>query len=61
MLLACVGLRFRHPASGAILSIAAPPGERFAEIIERFGWAAAVRDDDARQVEGGAAPYRPVR
>jgi tRNA pseudouridine65 synthase len=37
MLLACVGLRFRHPASGAILSIAAPPGERFAEIIERFG------------------------
>jgi tRNA pseudouridine65 synthase len=61
MLLACVGLRFRHPASGEFVTIAAPPGDRFAEIIERFGWAAAVGEDATRQVEGSAVPYWPVR
>jgi tRNA pseudouridine65 synthase len=38
LLLACVEIRCRHPASGAPLTIRAPLGDQFAAIVERFGW-----------------------
>ncbi len=38
LLLAAVGLRFRHPFSGADLSIQAAPEEDFRAVLERFGW-----------------------
>jgi len=41
LLLSCVELRLRHPLTGGNLSIRAPLGDQFADIIERFGWAAA--------------------
>jgi tRNA pseudouridine65 synthase len=38
LMLACTGLRFRHPASGELLSIRAAPGEEFESLAARFGW-----------------------
>jgi tRNA pseudouridine65 synthase len=43
MLLACVELGFRHPISGEWLTLRAPLGDQFAELIERFGWSGALR------------------
>ena len=39
LLLACVELRFRHPLSGAEMTIRAPVGDQFAELVARLGWA----------------------
>ena len=41
LLLACVGLRFRHPATGRDTAISAPPGEAFSRLMHTFGWASA--------------------
>ncbi len=38
MLLACTELGFRHPLSGELVRIQAPPGDQFATVIERLGW-----------------------
>lgn len=38
LLLACTQLAFRHPRSGALLSIDAPPSEDFARVMRELGW-----------------------
>ncbi|MBI4984316.1 MAG: pseudouridylate synthase [Rhodocyclales bacterium] len=38
LLLACVEMRFRHPASGAALALRAPVGDAFADVLARLGW-----------------------
>lgn len=38
LLLACVGLRFRHPGGGAEVELQAGPGAQFVELLDRFGW-----------------------
>ena len=38
LMLACTGLRFRHPASGELLVIRAAPGEEFESLAATFGW-----------------------
>jgi tRNA pseudouridine65 synthase len=38
LLLACTRLAFRHPAGGEPIAIAAPVGDQFAALLERFGW-----------------------
>jgi tRNA pseudouridine65 synthase len=38
LLLACVEMRFRHPARGEELAVRAPLGDCFAELLARFGW-----------------------
>jgi tRNA pseudouridine65 synthase len=38
LMLACIGLEFRHPASGQRLSIRASPGEEFESLAARFDW-----------------------
>jgi len=38
LLLACVEMRFRHPASGAALALRAPVGDAFAAVLARLGW-----------------------
>jgi tRNA pseudouridine65 synthase len=45
LLLACVELRFCHPQRGTALTIRAPLGDQFANIVSRFGWPAAWRQD----------------
>jgi tRNA pseudouridine65 synthase len=41
LLLACVLLRFDHPATGAPLAIRAPLAEDFAAVVGALGWSAA--------------------
>jgi len=38
LLLACTGLRLRHPRDGAALAIDCPPEAGFATVIEALGW-----------------------
>ncbi|MDK2124301.1 pseudouridine synthase [Parachitinimonas caeni] len=38
LLLAGVGLRFRHPLSGEWLNIEAEPADGFAEVVQALGW-----------------------
>ena len=38
MLLASVALRIRHPHSGDLLDLRAPPAPDFADVIRRLGW-----------------------
>ena len=38
LLLACVGLDIRHPASGAPVTLRAAPGDAFATVLQRCGW-----------------------
>jgi tRNA pseudouridine65 synthase len=38
LMLACIRLEFRHPASGTPISVAAAPGEEFESLAARFGW-----------------------
>ena len=38
LLLACVELTFRHPASGERIAVRAGPGESFAAVVARLGW-----------------------
>lgn len=44
LLLACVELGFRHPVSGQEMTIRAPVGDQFAEVIERLGWRQALSE-----------------
>ncbi|WP_239017213.1 tRNA pseudouridine(65) synthase TruC [Seongchinamella sediminis] len=46
LLLACTALILQHPLSGENLALSAPPGDRFAAIIARFGWTDALREED---------------
>ena len=41
LLLACVELGFRHPLTGAEITIRAPLDDQFADLLGRFGWPAA--------------------
>jgi tRNA pseudouridine65 synthase len=41
LLLACVSLKFAHPADGRPIRITATPGDRFATVVEQLGWSAA--------------------
>jgi tRNA pseudouridine65 synthase len=41
LLLACVALGFRHPESGQAVTLRAPLGGCFADLVERLGWADA--------------------
>ena len=41
LLLANVGMRFRHPASGSETTIRAGIGDAFAAVLTRLGWPAA--------------------
>jgi tRNA pseudouridine65 synthase len=41
LLLACVEMSFRHPLTGGPVTIRAPLGDQFADIVERFGWSGA--------------------
>ncbi len=45
LLLACVGLRLRHPLSGQPLALAASPGSDFEALLQRLGWTGAARFD----------------
>jgi tRNA pseudouridine65 synthase len=38
LMLACIGLEFRHPSSAQPLSIRAAPGDEFESLATRFGW-----------------------
>jgi len=38
LMLACIGLEFRHPSSGQLLNIRAVPGDEFLSLAARFGW-----------------------
>ena len=38
LLLACTEIRFRHPADGREMTIRAPVGDQFAEVLDRLGW-----------------------
>jgi tRNA pseudouridine65 synthase len=38
LLLACVELRLRHPASGKALALSAPPAADFARVVDALGW-----------------------
>ncbi len=42
LLLACVGMSFRHPATGQKLSVHASLNASFAALIHRFGWSGSV-------------------
>ena len=42
LLLACVELGFRHPASGAAVTLRAGVGDDFASLAARLGWAEAI-------------------
>jgi tRNA pseudouridine65 synthase len=41
LLLACVELRFRHPHTGEEMTIRAPLGDQFADVVAAFGWSGA--------------------
>jgi tRNA pseudouridine65 synthase len=41
LLLACVEVRFRHPVTEAHMTIRAPLGDQFADLLRRFGWSDA--------------------
>lgn len=56
MLLACVRLRFSHPASGGPLDLFAAPATDFAEVAERLGWASAL----AALGDTPTAPHEPA-
>lgn len=58
LLLACVELRFRHPADGREMLLRAPVGDQFAAVVRSLGWDAALattRLPDARSVEATGA------
>lgn len=38
LLLACTKLEFRHPSTGEMMAIEAPPAEDFAAVLDRLGW-----------------------
>jgi tRNA pseudouridine65 synthase len=38
LLLACVRLQFSHPASGAVITVDAPPAEDFSGLMQSLGW-----------------------
>jgi tRNA pseudouridine65 synthase len=38
LMLACIGLEFRHPASGQLTSVGAAPGGEFETLAAKFGW-----------------------
>jgi tRNA pseudouridine65 synthase len=40
LLLACVELRCRHPVDGSEIVLRASPGDAFADVLEKLGWAA---------------------
>jgi len=42
LLLACTGLRLRHPDDGRAWTLEAPPGDDFAQVAARLGWTAAL-------------------
>ncbi|MFK8042478.1 MAG: pseudouridylate synthase, partial [Congregibacter sp.] len=42
LLLACTGLDFDHPVSGAPLRLSAKPGAMFEQLLAKFGWLDAV-------------------
>lgn len=52
LMLACIGLEFRHPSSGQSLSIRAAPGDEFESLAARFGWRLPSAD---RPLSPGAA------
>jgi len=41
LLLACVRLQFRHPQDGRPMTLRAPIGDAFAQLVDRFGWRTA--------------------
>ena len=41
LLLACVGIVFRHPVTGEKVGVGAGPKDQFAALLERFGWSQA--------------------
>ncbi len=47
MLLAAVGLSFRHPWSGAEMHLAAPPAADFLDVTQRLGWGGLPELNDA--------------
>lgn len=42
LLLACVGMRLRHPDDGRRIELAMPPGDDFAAVAATLGWSAAL-------------------
>jgi tRNA pseudouridine65 synthase len=38
LMLACIGLEFRHPASGQLIRVSAPAGDEFEALAGQFGW-----------------------
>ncbi len=49
LLLACVNMRFRHPASGEEITIRAPVGDSFVEVTVRMGWYEALAAEMLRE------------
>jgi tRNA pseudouridine65 synthase len=47
LLLACVGLAFRHPVTGEKVSVGDTVKDQFAELLERFGWSYSPERSDA--------------
>jgi tRNA pseudouridine65 synthase len=56
LMLACVAMQFRHPASGTDMCVHAQPGDQFTTLIERFGWASAAREETRRPLAQGTTP-----
>lgn len=42
LLLACVGLSFRHPLSGEKVQLTAPPSSDFRQVVAALGWSSAL-------------------
>ncbi|WOJ96980.1 pseudouridine synthase [Congregibacter brevis] len=47
LLLACTGLDFDHPVSGAPLRLRAEPGTMFEQLLTKFGWLEALSTQDS--------------
>ena len=56
LMLACIGLGFRHPASGELLSIVAAPGEEFEFLAAQFGWRLPSGPSDGGVSPASASP-----
>ncbi|MEO0972048.1 MAG: pseudouridylate synthase, partial [Pseudomonadota bacterium] len=59
LLLACVELAFRHPATQTPMCVRTTPGTAFLGLIHRLGWSAVSKDalGDAKDAHGPRTLY----
>jgi tRNA pseudouridine65 synthase len=58
LLLACVGVRIRHPRTGADITIRAPSGDQFDDVCGRLGWSGVAARHCLDEPGGGARRTR---